>query len=267
MQHDDFDDFDDGLDELSPEATQGERIAKRLSRCGVCSRRKAEELIAEGRVKVDGKVISTPAIRVLPESLIHVDGKEVKMPEPTRLWLFNKPRGVVTTNSDPEGRKTVFQLLPPSLPRVMTVGRLDYNSEGLLLLTNDGGLAGSLEHPSNGWTRRYRVRVFGTPSPETLRQLKKGVKVGDVHYGSIAASVEKEGSNSWLIVSLAEGKNREIRNVFEHFGHPVSRLIRMSYGPFQLGNLAEGEIKEVQKSVIRTQLGSKVTEQKRKKIK
>lgn len=251
-------DFDLGDSGDSPAETQGERIAKRLSRAGVCSRRKAEELIAQGRVSVNGAVIDTPAIRVLPEDKILVDGKSIAKPEDTRLWILHKPRGVVTTNSDPEGRRTVFDLLPDDMPRTISIGRLDMNSEGLLLLTNDGELARHMELPSTGWTRRYRVRTFGTPNKEALRQLKKGMVVEGIHYGSVAASIEKvQGDNCWLNVALNEGKNREIRRLFEALGHEVSRLIRVSYGPFQLGNLDHGKVKEVPKSVLRTQIGVK----------
>lgn len=253
-----LDDFDFGDLEATPEEAQGERIAKRLSRAGVCSRRKAEELIAEGRVSVDGTVIDTPAIRVLPEAVILVDGKSIQKPEPTRVWMLHKPRGVVTTNNDPEGRQTVFDILPQDLPRTITVGRLDLNSEGLLLLTNDGELARHFELPATGWTRRYRVRVHGTPSKETLRQLKKGLTVDGIHYGSVDAKVEREGTNCWLNVALTEGKNREIRILFEHVGHAVSRLIRVSYGPFQLGTLEAGAVKEVPRRVLRSQLGKKL---------
>lgn len=252
----DFDDFDDL--EASPAETQGERIAKRLSRAGVCSRRRAEELIAEGRVSVNDAVIDTPALRVLPDDKIMVDGKSIQKPEETRLWLLHKPRGVITTSHDPEGRRTVFDLLPDDMPRVITIGRLDLNSEGLLLLTNDGELARYMELPATGWTRRYRVRTFGTPSTEALRQLKKGMTIDDIHYGSVTAVVESEqGSNCWLSVALTEGKNREIRRLFEHLGHEVSRLIRVSYGPFQLGNLQHGEVKEVPRRVLRSQIGDK----------
>jgi len=255
---DELDDFDFGDLETTPEEAQGERIAKRLSRAGVCSRRKAEELIAEGRVKVDGKVIDTPAIRVLPDAVILVDGKSIQKPEPTRVWMLHKPRGIVTTNNDPEGRQTVFDILPKELPRTITIGRLDLNSEGLLLLTNDGELARHFELPATGWTRRYRVRVHGTPTTETLRRLKKGMTVDGIHYGSVDAKVEREGTNCWLNVALTEGKKREIRILFEHVGHPVSRLIRVSYGPFQLGNLEAGGVREVPRKVLRSQLGKKL---------
>lgn len=255
---DELDDFDFGDLEATPEEAQGERIAKRLSRAGVCSRRKAEELIAEGRVKVDGKTIDTPAIRVLPDAVILVDGKSIQKPEPTRVWMLHKPRGIVTTNNDPEGRQTVFDILPKELPRTITIGRLDLNSEGLLLLTNDGELARHFELPATGWTRRYRVRVHGTPTTETLRRLKKGMTVDGIHYGSVDAKVEREGTNCWLNVALTEGKKREIRILFEHVGHPVSRLIRVSYGPFQLGNLEAGGVREVPRKVLRSQLGKKL---------
>lgn len=251
-----LDDF--GNMDASPEEAQGERIAKRLSRAGVCSRRKAEELIAQGRVKVDGKVIDTPAIRVLPDAEILVDGKSIQKPEPTRLWMLHKPRGLVTTTHDPEGRKTVFDILPADLPRTITIGRLDLNSEGLLLLTNDGELARHFELPATGWTRRYRVRVHGTPTTETLRQLKKGMTIDGIHYGSVDAKIDREGTNCWLNVALTEGKKREIRILFEHLGHPVSRLIRVSYGPFQLGTLETGKVKEIPRRVLRAQLGKKL---------
>lgn len=254
-KHEDFDEID--REELAE--AQGERIAKRMSRAGFCSRRKAEELIEEGRVAVNGEVIDTPAIRVLPQDVISVDGKTIQKPEDTRLWLLHKPRGVVTTSHDPEGRPTVFSILPEDMPRVISIGRLDLNSEGLLLLTNDGELSRFMELPSTGWTRRYRVRVLGMPTQETLRQLKKGTTVEGIHYGSVTAKVEKQvdAANVWLEVSLTEGKNREIRRLFEHFGHKVNRLQRVSYGPFQLGNLKYGDVKEVPKSVLRTQLGSR----------
>lgn len=253
-------DFEDSeLDREELAEAQGERIAKRMSRAGFCSRRKAEELIEEGRVAVNGEIIDTPAIRVLPQDVVSVDGKTIQKPEDTRLWILHKPRGSVTTSSDPEGRQTVFDLLPEEMPRVISIGRLDLNSEGLLLLTNDGELSRFMELPSTGWTRRYRVRVLGTPTTETLRALKKGVTIDGIHYGSVSAKIEKQvdGRNIWLEVALAEGKNREIRRLFEHFGHQVSRLQRVSYGPFQLGNLKYGDVKEVPKAVLRTQLGAK----------
>ncbi|MBF0129231.1 MAG: rRNA pseudouridine synthase [Alphaproteobacteria bacterium] len=234
----------------------GDRIAKVLARAGVCSRREAERMIAEGRVAVGGKVLSTPAVVVREGDSIQVDGKLLPAKTPTRLWRYNKPRGLVTTHKDTENRPTVFAHLPPELGRVISVGRLDLTSEGLLLLTNDGGLARELELPARGWLRRYRVRVHGTVEPERLARLEQGVTVDGVSYGSIKALLERvQGSNAWLIVSLREGKNREIRRVMEYLGLSVSRLIRVSYGPFQLGNLPDGAVEEVSGKVLREQLG------------
>lgn len=242
------------------ETKVGERIAKRLARAGLCSRREAEVWIEEGRVKVNGKVISSPALNVSDADHILVNGKPLAVADKTRMWLYHKPRGLVTTHKDPEGRPTLFQRLPPELPRVISVGRLDMDSEGLLLLTNDGDLARKLELPSNGWTRRYRIRVYGTP--QNLEALLKGITVDGVKYGRIQASVDStQGSNSWLTVSLQEGKNRELRKVFEHLGHPVSRLIRTAYGPFQIGTLERGEVKEVPGKVIKEQMGAEAKEE------
>lgn len=236
----------------------GERIAKRLARAGVCSRREAEALILAGKVKVDGKKILTPALNVLPQQQVTVNGKPIAEPEKTRLWLYHKPSGLVTTHKDPEGRSTVFSKLPKSLPRVISVGRLDLTSEGLLLLTNDGALARFLEHPSTGWTRRYRVRAHGKVTPAVLAAMKKGVTVEGVAYGSVSAELERsQGENSWLAVSIKEGKNREIRRIFEHFDCQISRLIRVAYGPFQLGTLPRGDVKEVIGKVLREAVGEK----------
>lgn len=236
--------------------SRGERIAKRLARAGICSRRDAERWIAEGRVSVNGRKLDTPAFLVQPGDRIFVDGKPVAGPEKTRLWLYHKKRGVMTTHRDPQGRPTVFETLPDDMPRVISVGRLDYNSEGLLLLTNDGELARRLELPSTGWLRRYRVRVNGLPHPEHLAKLQKGVTVEGIEYGPITATVERaKGDNSWLVVGLREGKNREVRKVMEYLGHPVSRLIRVAYGPFQLGSLEPGKVKEVPGKVLAEQLG------------
>ena len=236
----------------------GERIAKRLARAGLCSRRDAERWIAEGRVMVNGQKLDSPALNVTEANLIVVDGKPLSAPERTRLWMYHKPRGLMTTHRDPEGRPTVFGSLPEGMPRVISVGRLDFNSEGLLLLTNDGTLARKLEHPSNGWLRRYRVRVHGQVVPAHLDKLTKGVTIDGVAYGSIATSLERQqGDNAWLLLGLREGKNREIRKVMDFLGYPVSRLIRVSYGPFQLGALTPGEVKEIPGKVLAEQLGEK----------
>lgn len=237
---------------------EGEKIAKVLARAGLCSRREAERWIEAGRVEIDNKTISTPALRVTDIEGITVDGKPLPQTEETRLWRYHKPTGLVTTHKDPEGRPTVFEKMPPELPRVISVGRLDLNSEGLLLLTNDGELARSLELPERGWTRRYRVRVHGTVDEEALRKLRKGVRVGDIRYGPIQARLEKvQGANAWLQVALEEGKNREIRRVMEHLGLQVTRLIRTAYGPFQLGSLDRGQVAEVPRRVLREQMGRK----------
>ena len=233
-----------------------ERIAKRLARAGVCSRRDAEKLILAGRVAVDGLVLSSPAMNVGEENRITVDGRPIAAATETRLWRYHKPAGLLTTHRDPQGRPTLFERLPPELPRVVSVGRLDLNSEGLLLLTNDGALARRLELPANGWLRRYRVRVHGTVDSARLATLAKGIHVEGVDYGPIEASLERQqGSNAWLVVSLKEGKNREVRRVMEHLGLQVSRLIRVAYGPFQLGHLVRGGVEEVPPRVLRDQIG------------
>jgi len=233
-----------------------ERIAKRLARAGLCSRRDAERWIADGRVAVDGRLLDSPAVTVTDANEIVVDGKPLPRIEPPRLWRYHKTRGTVTTARDPEGRKTVFDALPADVPRVISVGRLDLDSEGLLLLTNDGALARYLELPSTGWTRRYRVRVFGPLDEKALAGLKRGVTIDGVAYGSIEVTVDKASrTNSWLTVGLKEGKNREIRRVMEHMGLSVSRLLRVSYGPFQLGDIAPGAIEEVKTRVLKNQLG------------
>jgi 23S rRNA pseudouridine2605 synthase len=239
-------------------AAKGERIAKRLARAGLCSRRDAERWIAEGRVAVDGKVLTSPALAVTEASDIRVDGKPIPAAEPARLWRYHKPAGLVTTHRDEQGRPTVFDRLPPELPRVVSVGRLDLNSEGLLLLTNDGELSRALELPARGWLRRYRVRVHGTVDPARLAALEAGITIDGMAYGPIRAVLDREqGSNAWLTVSLHEGKNREIRRVMEHLGLGVSRLIRIAYGPFQLGDLPRGAIEEVPRKVVREQLGTR----------
>lgn len=241
--------------DAAPELAGGERIAKRLARAGVCSRRDAERWIAEGRVRVNGITLESPAFLVRDGDRIQVDGQNVGEPEPTRLWRYHKPEGLVTTARDEKGRATVFDHLPGNMPRVISVGRLDLSSEGLLLLTNDGALARHLELPSTGWLRRYRIRVHGVPTPETMKKLADGVVVEGLAYGPIETVIDRTvGYNSWLTVGLREGKNREVRRVFEWLGLPVSRLIRIAYGPFQLGKLERGAVEEVPQRVLRDQM-------------
>ncbi len=234
---------------------KGERIAKVMARAGLCSRREAEAWIEEGRVKINGQVLKTPAFCVTSDMRVVVDGKPLPKLEAPRLWLYYKPRGLVTTHKDEKGRATIFESLPQDLPRVISIGRLDLNSEGLLLLTNDGELARHLELPSTGWVRRYRVRVHGKVDILKLTQLKQGITVEGIHYGPIEATLDRQqGDNGWLTVSLQEGKNREIRRIFEFLGWPVNRLIRLSFGPFQLGTLQPGEVKVVPQKVLKEQL-------------
>ena len=241
------------------EKKSGERIAKVLSRAGLASRRDAEEWIVQGRVTVNGRVINSPALDVTGNDVITIDGKPLPPRERTRLFLFHKPRGLMTTHADPEGRPTVFDNLPEGLPRLISIGRLDFNTEGLLLLTNDGGLARALELPDTGWLRRYRVRAHGEVTQAQLDELKKGVEVDGVKYGPIDATLERDqGANVWLVFAIREGKNREVRNVMAHLGLEVNRLIRISYGPFQLAELPEGEVEEVKTRVLREQLGEKI---------
>jgi len=242
--------------ENDSEASKGERIAKRLARAGLCSRRDAERWIEEGRVVVDGTRLTSPACIVTEDSRILVDGKPLPESDRSRLWRYHKPTGLVTSHKDEQGRDTVFDRLPEGMPRVISIGRLDMNSEGLLLLTNDGELARRLELPTTGWVRRYRVRVHGDPKPEVLASLENGITIDGLAYGPIKAILDrKQGSNAWLTVSLKEGKNREIRRVMEHLGWTVSRLIRIAYGPFQLGLLNPGEVDEVPTRVLKEQIG------------
>jgi 23S rRNA pseudouridine2605 synthase len=232
------------------------RVAKALARAGLCSRREAERWIEAGRVCVNGEVVSSPARDVSPADHILVDGRPLPAAEPPRLWRYHKPRGRVTTHSDPQGRPTVFEALPEEVPRVISVGRLDFNTEGLLLLTNDGALARHLELPATGWLRRYRVRAHGTITQAALDALGKGIDLAGVRYGAIEARLDRvQGSNVWLSIGLREGKNREVRNVLDHLGLTVNRLIRISFGPFQLRDLLPGEVEAVPRRVLIDQLG------------
>ena len=240
----------------------GERIAKVMARAGLASRREAEAWIADGRVSVNGKVITSPALNVTDKDRITIDSQPLPQRARTRLFLYNKPRGLVTTHSDPEGRPTIFQSLPKHLPRLISIGRLDMNTEGLLLLTNDGGLARVLELPATAWLRRYRVRALGRVTQETLDGLRKGVTVEGVHYGPIEATLERQlESNCWLSLGIREGKNREVRKVMESLGLKVSRLIRVAYGPFELGPIAECAVNEVETADLRKTLGPQIVTQ------
>ncbi|MFP4313008.1 MAG: pseudouridine synthase [Alphaproteobacteria bacterium] len=238
---------------------KSERIAKKMARAGLCSRRDAEKWIAAGRVKVNGRVLDTPACVVNDDDEIIIDGKPLKAEQPTRLFLYHKPQGLVTTHKDEKGRATIFESLPSHLPRVISVGRLDLNTEGLLLLTNDGDLSRYLELPATGWKRKYRVRVHGKVDTKKLETLKKGITLDGVHYKSIEAEIdesaaEKAGTNTWLNVTLKEGKNREIRKVMDALGLKVNRLIRLSYGPFQLGKLKAQDVQEIKTDVLKEQI-------------
>ncbi len=248
-------------DESAVEDGKAERISKVMARAGVASRRDIERMILDGRVKLNGVLLDTPVVNVTLADKIEVDGMPIRGIERTRLWLYHKPAGLVTTNADPEGRPTVFDNLPDELPRVMSIGRLDINTEGLLLLTNDGGLARVLELPTTGWLRRYRVRAHGEIDQEALDKLKEGIAVDGVLYGSIDATLDRtQGSNVWITMGLREGKNREIKNVLGALGLEVNRLIRISYGPFQLGELPEGHVLEVRGRTLRDQLGPRLVE-------
>jgi len=235
------------------------RIAKAMARAGLCSRREAERWIAEGRVRVNGTLLTTPALDVGPRHKILVDGKPLPLAEPVRLWRYHKPKGLVTTHADPEGRPTVFESLPAHLPRVISIGRLDFNTEGLLLLTNDGELARHLELPETGWLRRYRVRARGRVTEADLEALKAGVEIEGVQYGPVEAAIDSfSGANVWLTLGLREGKNREVRKILGSLGLEVGRLIRISFGPFQLLDLKEGEVENVQRRVLADQLGPRL---------
>jgi 23S rRNA pseudouridine2605 synthase len=247
------------MKERSNQRKAGQRIAKVIARAGLASRREAEAWIAAGRIAVNGTTIASPAIDVTGSDHITVDGEPLPTRQRTRLFLYHKPRGLMTTHADPQGRPTIFQNLPRELPRLISVGRLDFNTEGLLLLTNDGALARLLELPATGWLRRYRVRAHGAITQDRLDGLRRGVTIDDIHYGPIEAALDRvQGSNVWLTLGIREGKNREIRNVLGHLGLGVTRLIRISFGPFQLAELGEGEVEEVRTRVLREQLGEKL---------
>ncbi len=241
---------------MSDDTASGERIAKVIARAGICSRRDAEKMIAEGRVALNGEPVTTPATKVGENDVIAIDGKPLDEPEPARLWRYHKPSGLVTTHKDPQGRPTVFANLPKSMPRVVSVGRLDFNSEGLLLLTNDGDLARRLELPASGWTRRYRARLFGKVAQTDLDKLATGITIDGVKYGPVIADLERsKGVYSWALVSLKEGKNREVKRVMERIGVKVARLIRVQFGPFHLGHLEPGQTEEIPAKLWREHLG------------
>ncbi len=243
------------------ESLPGERIAKVMARSGLCSRRDAEKLIADGRVTLNGKTLASPAMNVTERDVILVDGKALASAEPVRLWRYYKPKGRVTTHRDPEGRPTVFDAMPGDMPRVISIGRLDFNTEGLLLLTNDGALARHLEAPSTGWLRRYRVRVNGAVEQSALDGLAGGIEIEGIRYGPIEAKLDRvQGANSWLTLALREGKNREVRRIMDHLGVTVNRLIRLSFGPFALGELEPGVVVEVKRRVLAEQLGDELAQ-------
>ncbi len=246
----------------APGVSEPMRIAKAMARAGLCSRREAERWIADGRVSVNGKLLKTPACEVGPGDKINVDGRPLPAAEPARLWRYHKPKGLVTTHADPQGRPTVFDKMPPEMERVISIGRLDFNTEGLLLLTNDGGLARYMELPATGWARRYRVRAKGRVTPADLANLKDGVEIDGVHYGAIEAAIDSvQGANMWLTIAIREGKNREVRKILEHLGLEVNRLIRVSFGPFQLLDLGPGAVEAVKRRTLAEQLGPKLSQE------
>lgn len=243
------------------DSLQSQRIAKAIARSGFCSRRDAEKIIAEGRVTLNGKPLDTPAVNVTEKDRILIDGKPLPERSEVRLWRYHKPKGRVTTHRDPQGRPTVFEALPEDMPRVISIGRLDLNTEGLLLLTNDGDLARHLESPATAWVRRYRVRVHGKVDEAALERLGKGVEIEGVKYGPVDAKLDRvQGTNAWLTLGLREGKNREIRKIMDHLGLDVGRLIRISFGPFQLGDMETGAVEEVKRRILAEQIGSTLAE-------
>lgn len=253
---------DQESDDQKVEGADGMRIAKRIARAGLCSRRDAEKLIEEGRVAVNGKVLATPACVVTDKDKITVDGKALPQAETPRLWRYHKPKGLVTSHRDEQGRKTVFEALPPELPRVISVGRLDIATEGLLLLTTDGAIARHLELPSTGWLRRYRARAHGQVSDAQLEEIRAGATIDGISYGPVEAEIERvQGANLWLSIGIREGKNREVKRLLEHLGLKVNRLIRISFGPFQLGELAPGAIQEVGAKALVSHLGVKLAQE------
>lgn len=246
----------------APQITGTMRIAKAIARAGLCSRRQAEGWINDGRISVNGEVLASPALNVTPSDVIRVDGEPLPSHRQTQIFRYHKPKGQVTTHRDPDGRPTVFDALPKDLPRLISIGRLDLMTEGLLLLTNDGALARHLELPQTGWLRRYKVRAHGRITQKRLDQLKDGITIDGIRYGPIEARIERQqGSNIWLIIGIREGKNREVRRVLTELNLDVNRLIRLSFGPFQLGDLKSGTVEEINLKALREQLGAKKSEE------
>ena len=255
---------------MKDQANKGERIAKIIARAGLASRREAERLILDGRVKVNGNIINSPALNLTINDAIEVDGKLLSQPEETRLWIYHKPVGLISTSKDEKNRPTIFDNLPKEMPRVLSIGRLDLNSEGLLLLTNDGELKRCLELPSTGWLRRYRVRVKGRLNDSMLEPLRQGIFVEGTHFKPMEISFDRQtGANAWLSIGLREGKNREIRKALAFVGLPVNRLLRISFGDFELGKLKKGEVQEVRlsrvKNLLKIRLDSPQTYKKQKR--